>query len=465
MNISATTRFILPLMAMVLNFSISFSGDLKIGAAAVKITPPLGVPLAGQYFERGATAIHDDLYARTLVIEKNGTSVAIVSCDLVDVATDLVMEVRRMTSKITGIPGDHIMVSATHSHTGPVIPSPGNINSSQSKMPEILTSYISKLPAMICESIRQAKNNLQPAALYFSLNHEETISFNRRFFMKDGTVGWNPGKLNPMIIKPAGPIDPDISILYAESSEGMPLLTYVNFALHLDIAGGLEISADMPYTLSKMLGEVKSAGMITMFTQGCSGNINHINVKSACEQSGYAEAARIGGVLAGDVIRSYSMLQKLDIENIAVRSEILPLSLAPFTEKDLPWAKNVASKYGMPDAAPFMDMVKAFRILEIFDRKGKPLEAEIQVIRLGDSCAIVSLPGEVFTELGMYIKSRSPFPNTIVVELANVSADYIPDMKAYIEGNYEPVSSRCAPGSGELLAKKAVEMLYEIKDK
>ena len=110
-----------------------------------------------------------------------------------------------------------------------------------------------------------------------------------------------------------------------------------------------------------------------------------------------------------------------------------------------------------------MDMVKAFKILEINDRKGKPFDAEIQVIALGDSCAIVSLPGEVFTELGMYIKSRSPYPITIVEELANISADYIPDMKAFIEGNYEPVSSRCAPGSGELLAQKAIEMLWDLK--
>ena len=91
------------------------------------------------------------------------------------------------------------------------------------------------------------------------------------------------------------------------------------------------------------------------------------------------------------------------------------------------------------------------------------MQAEIQAIALGDSCAILSLPGEIFTELGMYIKSRSPYPFTIVEELANVSVDYIPDMKAFIEGNYEPVSSRCAPGSGELLAKKAIEMLWELK--
>jgi len=266
-----------------------------------------------------------------------------------------------------------------------------------------------------------------------------------------------------MIIIPAGPIDPDVSVLYAATPDGKPVSTYVNFALHLDIAGGLEISADMPYTLSKILGEVKSPDMVTMFTQGCCGNINHINVKTAQEQSGFAEAERIGTVLAGEVIRTCTMLKQLHIQNISVKSEIVPLPLAEISEADLPWAREITSKYGKPDAAPFMDMVKAFKIMDVHDRKGNPVDAEIQVIALGDSCAIVSLPGEVFTELGLYIKSRSPYPYTIVEELANVSTDYIPDMKAFIEGNYEPVSARCAPGSGELLAKKAIELLWEMK--
>ena len=457
--------FILIINSLLVAVLSAQSDGLRIGAAAVKITPPLGVPLAGQYYDRGATGVHDDLFAKALVFEKSGVKVAIVACDLVDIGTDIVPAVRKMAGSMTGIPEDHIMVSATHSHTGPVIPSPGNINSSQGVIPEILTTYISKLPGLISESIRQANENLKAALISFGMGHEETISFNRRFFMTDGTVGWNPGKMNPKIIKPAGPIDPDVAVLYIETPDGKPVSTYVNFALHLDIAGGLEISADMPYTLSRILGEVRSPDMITMFTQGCCGNINHLNVKSSAEQSGFDEAERIGTVLAGEVIKTCTRMKPLNIASISVRSEIIPLPLAAISPDEIPWARSIASKYGKPDAAPFMDMVKAFKIIEVYNRKGKPFEAEIQMIALGDSCAIVSLPGEIFTELGMYIKSRSPYPVTIIEELANVSADYIPDMKAFIEGNYEPVSSRCAPGSGELLAKKAIEMLWELKSR
>ena len=450
-------------LSVLLLLSVSTYSQLKVGTAAVKITPPLGTPLAGQYFERGAAVIHDDLFAKAMVFEKDGEKVVLVSCDLVEVTAQLVSEARRLANQNTGIVANHIMIAATHSHTGPVIPSPGNINTVKVKSADILANYISKLPGLIAESIKLANDALQPANILFGLGHEETISFNRRFFMTDGTVGWNPGKLNPMIIKPAGPIDPDVSVLYAESLTGKPILTFVDFAIHLDITGGSEISADMPYSLSKNLERVKGADMTTIFAQGCSGNINHIDVKSAVAQYGHMEAERIGAVLAGEVIRTYSQLKPFAVPDISVKSEIIQLPLAKISTDDLEWAREVAGKYGKVDAAPFMDMVKAFKIIDVYERKGKLMDAEVQVFALGNTCAIVSLPGEIFTELGMYIKSRSPYPNTILVELANDCIDYIPDMKAYMEGNYEPVSARCAPGSGEILAAKVLEMLNEMK--
>jgi hypothetical protein len=111
-----------------------------------------------------------------------------------------------------------------------------------------------------------------------------------------------------------------------------------------------------------------------------------------------------------------------------------------------------------------MEMVNAFKIVDVHERRGKPIEAEVQVFTLGDNFALVSLPGEIFVELGMYIKERSPFPGTMVLELTNGSVDYIPDRKAFVEGNYEPVSARCAPGSGEILVDRVLEILNEMKD-
>ena len=95
-------------------------------------------------------------------------------------------------------------------------------------------------------------------------------------------------------------------------------------------------------------------------------------------------------------------------------------------------------------------------MLDVAARKGAPFEVEVQVITLGQQLALVSLPGEVFVELGLSIKQASPFAYTMIAELANGSIGYIPNKPAYAEGNYEVVSARCAEGAGELLVTAAV---------
>ena len=145
---------------------------------------------------------------------------------------------------------------------------------------------------------------------------------------------------------------------------------------------------------------------------------------------------------------------------LRVRSEVLQLPLAPFTPEDVQEAKATVEK---KDKARFMEQVKAYKVLDVQKREGKPLEVEVQVITMGDSLAWVSLPGEIFVELGLSIKAASPFAQTHIAELANGSIGYIPNRSAYAEGNYEVVSARCAEGSGEMLVQAAVKMLEELK--
>lgn len=448
-----------------LSLSVEGADGLRIGAASVQITPPLGMPLAGYYTERGAEKVHDDLYAKAMVIESNGNKMALVSCDLVGIPAYVVDNVRSIVENSTGIKSSCVMVSATHSHTGPVIPGKNrktDVHKLSGRNVPDQEKYLSELPAKIAESIRLANAALIPGKLSVGLGHEESISFNRRYFMKDGAVAWNPGKNNPNIIKPAGPIDPEVSVLYAESSEGNPVSTYVNFALHFDVVGGKDVSADVPYILSTILGKVHT-GMITLYGQGCSGNINHINVNSPVPQKGQKEAERIGTILAGEVIKTYGKLQPLEINNIKTKREIIKLPLPDISPDELAPAKEIISRVGKPDAPKFLEMVNAYKVVDVLNRKGVPIEAEVQVMALGNQCAVVGLPGELFTELGLYIKSKSPYPHTMIVELSNGSIGYIPDRKAYKEGNYEPTNSKCAPGSGEMLAEKALQLLNQLK--
>jgi neutral ceramidase len=440
------------------------AADLRAGAASVRITPPVGAPMAGYYYHRGAEGTHDDLMAKALVFEAGGAKAALVACDLIGVPAEVADEARRLIAQDPGIPAERVMISATHAHTGPLIVGGASRTANlEGEMLAIARRYAAELPGKIAESVRKAHAGLAPAKVSAAVGREETISFNRRFWMKDGTVGWNPGKLNPNIVKPAGPIDPAVPVLYVETADGKPLATYVNFALHLDTVGGLRYSADYPYTLASLLGRVKGPEMVTLFTMGASGNVNHIDVSTRAPQKGHEEAARIGTVLAGEVLKSYARLQPVRAGTVAARRQTAALPLAKIEPGEVEKARAVAEKYGLPDAPPFNDMVHAYKVQAVAARGGKPLEAEVQVIALGRDTAFVGLPGEIFTELGMAIRKASPFRYTIVVTLANGSIGYVPDRAAYAQGAYEVSSARCAPGSGELLVEAALKILNELR--
>jgi hypothetical protein len=278
--------------------------------------------------------------------------------------------------------------------------------------------------------------------------------------MKDGTVRTNPGKMNPEIVQPMGEIDPEVDLLWFTGPDGRALAAYVNYALHLDTVGGMQFSADYPYTLSKVLGKLHGPELLTLFTIGAAGNINHVDVKSREPQKGHGEAHRIGTILSGEVLKTLARLQPIEATSIRTARESLTLPAPAFGPAEVQKARETAAGFSKTSrAAP--DLVHAMKVLDVVDRKGK-VQAEVQVIALGDKIAWVGLPGEIFVELGVAIKKASPFPQTIVVELANGWVSYVPTRKAFTEGGYEVISARCEPGGGEALAEAAIRMLAKL---
>ena len=154
--------------------------------------------------------------------------------------------------------------------------------------------------------------------------------------------------------------------------------------MHLDTVGGLEYSADYAYTLSKLLAAAKSADMLTLFTIGCAGNVNHIDVNTATKQSGHKEAARIGTVLAAEVLRTLKEMERLDPGAPRMRSEIIRLPLPEILPVN--WSGRARSRpcSARRMAPPSWTWSVRSSIVEVAERAGRPLEAEVQVITLGD---------------------------------------------------------------------------------
>src|SRR5262249_26273079 len=159
---------------------------------------------------------------------------------------------------------------------------------------------------------------------------------------------------------------------------------------------------DYPATLAKSLAAVKGDDAVSVFTTGTCGDINHINVESDKPQKGHGEAARIGTRLAGEVLRTFDKLKPASDGALRVSRAMLELPLPPVTADEATAAKLVIDdvQSGKKPAPKFLDQVQAFKAVDVAARLGKPLAVEVQVISLGDDLAWVSLPGEIFVDLG-----------------------------------------------------------------
>ena len=443
----------------------------RAGAAQVVITPPAGAPLAGYYHFRAAEGTLDELHAKALVLNDGTTTVAWVTLDLITTTFSLTREARAEIERRTGIPGQQVLISATHAHTGPELADRGRSgalsNDSTTTTNTVTASYSDQLPKLIAEAVAQAQAQQVPVQLSAALGRCDQLAFNRRFYLRDGSVAWNPGKLNPDVMLPAGPTDPEVGLLLIEPphtpTQLVPALAaFVNFAMHPDTVGGIQFSADFPGALSRRLADYHGAGCVTLFANGTCGNLNHLDVNWARQQSTRAEAERLGTILAASVFLAEKSLRPVAPAALQVRSAKVALPLAPITPEEVIEARLIVRTGNDGTRENFLKLVKAYQVLDVAAREGRPLEVEVQVIALGTELAWVSLPGEVFVELGLALKRRSPFRQTFLAELANGSIGYIPDRRSYAEGNYEPISARCAAGSGEQLVEVAVKLLEEL---
>ncbi len=440
--------------------------SLQLGVAAVTISPPPGIGLAGYYHERGSDGTLDDIHAKAMVLDDGRTRAAIVVCDLISMPKWVVTSARRLIEAGGGVPGSNVLIAATHTHTAPVLFRESIRDDLDGAAKPVSRDYSQSLPQRIADAVSRAWSNRQPVQISVAREREDQLSFNRRFWLRDGTVGWNPGKLNTNILRPAGPIDPEVGVFraVAASPQRSSVLTFVNFAMHPDTVGGTRISADYPGALARQLALHQGPDMLTIFANGTCGNINHVNVRWAAPQGGPGEAHRIGTLLAAAVFKAMTHLESVEEPlPLQVRSAVVSLPLPAFTAGELEQARFDVRTARDSSREGFMKLVRAHRILDTAAQEGRPMEVEIQVITLGAKVAWVSWPGEIFVELGLSLKAGSPFPHTYNVELANGAIGYIPNRPAYAEGNYEVESARVAAGAGEMLVATALRLLGETR--
>lgn len=456
--------------------------SLRVGVAEVDITPPVGFPMAGYYHERLADGAIDPLKAKAIVFRDGQTEAAMVVCDLIGIATDLSQAVRKRASAKTGIPESHIVISATHSHTAPDYMKELYLKLGDEKQEALREEYIEKLVNGPTDAIAQAHASAKSATLTSGSATQLTpVSFNRRFVMRDGSVRTWMNLENPEVVRAAGPIDPEISLLTIRDETGKATGILSNFALHLDTVGGMKWSADYPFFIEQSLRKANGPGVISIFGTGCCGDINHSDPRRK-ERN---KSDFIGNSIGESIQWQLSKLQPLSGPNLTVKSKVVKLPLQGATQEEVTRSIQILMAAQRKEKVDFFDHVTAYKKLMLdqflhatpyaktpqhitwgLSRSlagiGDRLPVDVTVMTLGRDVAIVFLPGEVFVELGLAIKQASPFRTTFVIELSNcVESIYIPNRAAYAGGSYEVTNSTTQPGSGEILVETAVSLLRE----
>ncbi len=441
--------------------------NLKAGFGIVDITPYLGTEIIGYLSPRYAEDIYDPLNARSMVLESEGKRVAIVGCDLIALPSSHVQAAREMISKRSGIPVDHILIACTHTHFGPSTTGLFGCNPEE--------DYLEWLIPRLADSVQLAVNRLQDARIGWGIGKEHRVSFNRRFKMKDGTVCMNPGKTNPNVIEPAGPIDPDVGVIYVESTDGKPMGMIMNFALHyVGISNGSAISADHFGYFAKAMKELKGEQFSTIFLNGACGDINNVNVNDLNQPSGLPQIKKVCNTLAGVALGVIENLKTVDECRLQAVNSEFKFKRKSITPEDVALAERILNEgpEGIEDfyswqrgmAIPVSWRQTLARECLLLKDIPEGLCTEIQGVQIGDS-AIIGLPGEIFTQIGLDIKANSPFPVTLISELSNDYIGYVPTDEALEQGGYETWAARSAlpgPGTAKAMVDLSVELLNKL---
>jgi len=430
---------------------------LEIGAAKVDVTPPVGVDLTGFGARPGPSkGIHKPLFARVLVLKADDKKAAVVGTDVLGFGVDSVRRIREGVEKRTGIPGSRVMVTATHTHSGPA-------TIFLRRCGEICPEYLRSLEMKVVGAIEMAEQNLREA-VWGSEKGEVPVCLNRRHH--SFRAGDDPRSDR------VGVVDRACNVLRFDTTAGEPIGSIINYACHAVALGAYNLSISPDYPGEASCTVERELGGVALFLNGACGNINPIMMGTDPRL-----AERIGRAVGGEALKCLELARLSPEAELVVKSRTIRLPLQPYPpieELAAERRKNEDELRALRADAPFWERNLKLSTIQWASELAQALqtgtapsyvEAEIQLLSLGKAC-LVATPGEVFVEIGMQIKALDPSRHIFVVGYANGCLGYISTDQAIDEGGYEPDAAArwyafapLAKGAEHLVVSAAKELL------
>lgn len=424
----------------------------RAGASTSNITPMLGTPIVGNFTEPLAKNIHDELHARCLALDDGTTKLVFVIIDNVGIDQVVFDEAKRLINEKTGVPKEHLLMSAVHTHSATSAGGQGEKRRGWN-MENPLDEYQVFLARRISDGVQVALNRLEPARIGWGVGKVPQHLFNRRWVMKEPVmnpfggmdqVKMNPGIGNPNLLKPAGPTDPEVSFISVQSISGHPIALLGNYSLHY--VGGVpngDISADYFAVFADRMQELLKADrqdppFVGILSNGTSGDVNNINFGGKPEKyPPYAKMRIVADDVAQEVLRVYQHVHHQDWVRLQAAQSELSLKVRRASPEML---ANIQKVLLRPDTAkPLYNPLEKFyakRVLQMQKEYPDNINIILQVFRIGD-LGVTAVPFEVFTQTGLEIKEKSPIKPTFTIELANGSYGYLPTPEQHKLGGYE----------------------------
>lgn len=407
---------------------------LKAGFASACITPVPGKDIPGLFERRLAVGTHDDLFVRAAVLD-DGRQVALVQVDAIVVPDQVVTMARKEAHRLCGIPPEHCLIAATHTHSG------GPLFGGFLSEPD--EEYMKFVAVQIAAAISEAFRARRPVLAGWNTAAAPGVAYNRRFFMNDGQQRTHPGKMNPGIVEPAGPEDPAVTVLgFCDPRTFTPFGCVVNFACHATHMNGVLYSADYVKWLVDTLQAVYGAGFGVVFLNGACGDVTQVDNRSARPMEfGPYWAERTGRTVGGAAVQAvagmdYLRKASLDCASVKVRAGIRAIPGDTVRQarrllREQPVnSENVETIYA--NESLLIDAL-------VKDRPYRNLE--IMGLRVGDGL-FWGVPAEFFQAFALEAASSSPFNHTCCVELANGYNGYVCAESAFAGGGYEVRTAR-----------------------
>ena len=449
--------------------------ELKAGAAVIDVTPSIfPVLVNGGMTSRSATEVITPINARAIVVDGGGERVGIVVVDSCMMPRPLLDEAKQLAAQRTGIKPDHILISATHTHTAPS--AMGALGTDAD------SDYLPVLRAGIAEALANAEANLEPAKVGWAVQNAADFTALRRWIRRPDRLAEDPfGNLTVRanmhagtnwdnVTGESGPEDPDLSVISLQSIDGRPIALLANFSMHY-FSGQKPLAADyfglfcdgLEETLGKHDGQ--HPPFVAVMSHGCSGDIWRRDYKRPPdERDPYETIETFAAGLRKIVETAYPSITYTADADVAM-AEVRPeLNYRVPDVQRLHWARQIVEEMGdrPPKTSP---EVYAREAIILHERQST--EIVVQGLRIGD-IAIATTPNETYALTGLKVKLQSPLTKTMVIELANGGDGYIPPPEQHVLGGYNTWAARSA--GLEVMAEPkitefALQLLEQVSSK